>query len=50
VLCVTALGTTLDEARQRAYEACEVIDWDGKYFRRDIGTRSERRKPEAAGT
>ena len=37
VLCVTALADTMDSARARAYEACEKIDWRGKFYRRDIG-------------
>ena len=50
VLCVTAMGSNLEEARRLAYEACDIIDFDGKYFRRDIGSRSEHKKTEAAGT
>lgn len=37
VLNVTALGSTFEQARDRAYEACDLIDWDGKFMRRDIG-------------
>lgn len=37
VLGVTALGTTLEEARIKAYEAADKIDFDGKQLRRDIG-------------
>ncbi len=36
VLGVTALGDTLDEARERANKACEVIRFEGKQWRRDI--------------
>jgi phosphoribosylamine--glycine ligase len=36
VLGVTALGATIDEARARAYEAAGRIDFEGRYFRRDI--------------
>jgi phosphoribosylamine--glycine ligase len=39
VLCVTALGADLAQARLRAYEAFEHIRWDGKFGRRDIGAR-----------
>ncbi len=39
VLCVTALGADLPQARTRAYEAFERIRWDGKFGRRDIGAR-----------
>jgi phosphoribosylamine---glycine ligase len=37
VLCVTSLGEDMQLARQRAYQACDRIRWDGKFCRRDIG-------------
>jgi phosphoribosylamine--glycine ligase len=40
VLCVTALGNTVSEARQRAYEMVKKIQWEGVYFRSDIGYRA----------
>lgn len=40
VLNVTALGDTFQEARDRAYEACELINFDGKQNRSDIGYRA----------
>ena len=40
VLNVTALGATLDEARERAYAAVDVIDWPQGFCRRDIGWRA----------
>ena len=40
VLDVTALGATFEEARNRAYEACEKIDFEGKTLRHDIGLRA----------
>ena len=39
VLGVTSLGPTLQEAAKRAYAACEAIQCDSKYYRRDIGAR-----------
>lgn len=36
VLAVTASGSSLAEARARAYRAAEAIDFAGKHFRRDI--------------
>jgi phosphoribosylamine--glycine ligase len=36
VLAVSALGSTLREARDRAYEACGAIGFDGMQYRRDI--------------
>lgn len=40
VLDITAVAPTLAEARKRAYQACELIDFDGKQFRTDIGVRA----------
>ena len=37
VLGVTALGVDLPDARRRAYEAADLINFDGKVMRRDIG-------------
>jgi phosphoribosylamine---glycine ligase len=37
VLNVTALGETLEDARRRAYEAADLIRFEGKVMRRDIG-------------
>ena len=37
VLGVTALGKNLHEARANAYKATELIDFDNKYMRHDIG-------------
>ena len=39
VLCVTALGDDLNQSNVNAYCAVKEIDWDGKYFRKDIGFR-----------
>jgi phosphoribosylamine---glycine ligase len=39
VLAVTALGATLAEARERAYQAVERIDFPAGFYRRDIGWR-----------
>lgn len=37
VLNVVALGDTFEEARNRAYEACELIKFEGVQYRSDIG-------------
>lgn len=37
VLGVTAIGSTLNEARDNAYAATDLIDFEGKYMRTDIG-------------
>ena len=42
VIAVTALGETFEAARDRAYEACEKIDFEGKTLRHDIGLRALR--------
>ena len=39
VLCVTALGDSLNQSNKNAYSAVSEIDWDGKYYRKDIGFR-----------
>ena len=40
VLCVTALGTMVKRAQQRAYEIADQIHFDGCQMRRDIGYRA----------
>jgi phosphoribosylamine--glycine ligase len=40
VLGVTARGTTIAEAKDRAYAAIDKIDWPGGFCRRDIGFRA----------
>ncbi|NOD30094.1 phosphoribosylamine--glycine ligase [Ruegeria atlantica] len=40
VLNVTARGNTLQEARDRAYEMVEAVDWPDGFYRRDIGWRA----------
>ena len=40
VLNVTALGANIEEARERAYAAVDVIDWPQGFCRRDIGWRA----------
>ncbi|MBO6856169.1 phosphoribosylamine--glycine ligase [Roseibium sp.] len=40
VLNVTAVGTTVREAQQRAYERIRDIDWPGGFCRTDIGWRA----------
>jgi phosphoribosylamine---glycine ligase len=40
VLCVTARGASLDEARALAYGMVERIGWPNAHFRRDIGHRA----------
>ena len=40
ILNVTGLGNTLEQARARAYEACEVVSFEGARFRRDIAAKA----------
>ncbi|MHC4722168.1 MAG: phosphoribosylglycinamide synthetase C domain-containing protein, partial [Planctomycetota bacterium] len=40
VLGVTALGDTIADAKERAYQAAGAIDFDGAYYRRDIADRA----------
>jgi phosphoribosylamine--glycine ligase len=40
VLCVTALGETVAQAQQRAYQLAEGIQWSGSFCRKDIGYRA----------
>jgi phosphoribosylamine--glycine ligase len=44
VLCVTALGDDHAAARDRAYEACERIHFEGAYRRTDIAHRALARR------
>ena len=43
VLNVTSVGTTLRQARARAYAAVDRIDWPEGFCRRDIGWRALKR-------
>ena len=40
VLCVTALGRDVKQAKKVAYEAVKKVAWDGVYYRRDIGDKA----------
>ena len=37
VLCVSCLGNTLEKAREKAYESLGKINFEGMYYRKDIG-------------
>ncbi|KAJ1685943.1 hypothetical protein LUZ63_017333 [Rhynchospora breviuscula] len=47
VLGVTARGKVIEEAKERAYDAVEAIDWPEGFFRRDIGWRALKQKQSA---
>ena len=40
VLCTVALGDSVTDAQQQAYEAVKTISWDGAFYRTDIGYRA----------
>ena len=40
VLNITTRGDTLKEAQERAYSELDKVDWDGGFYRRDIGWRA----------
>ena len=40
VLCATALGKTVTDAQQKAYQLAKKISWEGMFFRNDIAYRA----------
>ncbi|MCG8426326.1 MAG: phosphoribosylamine--glycine ligase [Chromatiales bacterium] len=44
VLCATALGNSVAEAQERAYELTHQISWNKVYYRNDIGYRAVARE------
>ncbi len=48
VLCVTALGDSVSEAQQKAYQRLSKISWDGAYYRNDIGYRAIAREKDSS--
>lgn len=44
VLCATALGDSVYEAQQSALKLAEQIQWQGRFYRRDIGYRAVARE------
>jgi phosphoribosylamine--glycine ligase len=49
VLNVTALGRSIEEARDKAYSAVEQVDFPTGFYRRDIGWREIARQSASAG-
>ncbi|WP_339767651.1 phosphoribosylamine--glycine ligase [uncultured Paraglaciecola sp.] len=47
VLCATALGETVTQAQQRAYELAKTISWQGMFYRDDIAYRAIAREQKA---
>jgi phosphoribosylamine--glycine ligase len=46
VLCACALGSSVTEAQQKAYEVVKKINWNNVYYRTDIGYRAIARETE----
>jgi phosphoribosylamine--glycine ligase len=46
VLAVSALGSSVEGARARAYEACSRISFEGMQYRTDIAARAARDEEE----
>jgi phosphoribosylamine--glycine ligase len=46
VLCACALGDSVTEAQQKAYEVVKKIHWDNVYYRNDIGYRAIAREKQ----
>ncbi|WP_241608886.1 phosphoribosylamine--glycine ligase [Rosenbergiella epipactidis] len=44
VLCATALGESIAQAQQNAYQLTRQISWEGSFYRHDIGYRAINRK------
>ena len=47
VLCATALGNSVSEAQQQAYELAAQIDWKDVFYRKDIGYRAVAREQQS---
>jgi phosphoribosylamine--glycine ligase len=48
-LAVTASGSSLAEARERAYQAAQAISFEGMQMRRDIGASALSGPPASTG-
>ena len=40
VLCACALGDDIQQAQQKAYELTRCLNWDGAFYRTDIGNKA----------
>ena len=40
VLCATALGKNIHQAQTKAYKFLDKVDWQGAYYRTDIGFKA----------
>ena len=41
---MASLGEDIMEARTKAYERIDLLDWDGMFFRKDIGHKAVSRQ------
>jgi len=48
VLCAVALGNSVAEAQQAAYQLVKQIDWEQAYYRTDIGYRAVAREKSSS--
>lgn len=48
VLCATALGNTVFEAQQQAYALAKLVQWQGMFYRSDIGYRAIEREQHSS--
>ncbi len=46
VLCATALGNSVQQAQQQAYALAAKVNWQGCFYRKDIGWRAIAREQE----
>ena len=37
VIAITSYGDTLKQALEKSYENAELVNYEGKYYRKDIG-------------
>jgi phosphoribosylamine--glycine ligase len=49
ILNVSALGSSIAEARAHAYAACEKISWQGMRYRRDIALAAAEKEASTSG-
>jgi len=38
VIAISAFGDTMDEALDKSFDGAKIVDFEGKYYRRDIGS------------
>jgi phosphoribosylamine--glycine ligase len=48
VIAVTSYGKNIEDARKKCYESVEKVDFDGMYFRKDIGVDLIKKEPQKA--